>query len=134
LTSEGRRQADINIAEGKRSAAILNAEGEAKAIVAKSEATAEGVRIISQAINQSHGESAVKLRIAEQYVDAFKELGKKNNTMLLPADTSNVGSMVAQALGIYNMIGEKQAAQAAKAQTPQAPRVPNVLDSSEAEN
>jgi hypothetical protein len=55
------------------------------------------------------------LRIAEQYVDAFRELAKKNNTMLLPADTQNVGSMVAQALGIYNMIGEKQVVDAAKA-------------------
>ena len=34
--------------------------------------------------------------IAEQYVDAFGKLAKTNNTMILPANSGDVGGMVAQ--------------------------------------
>lgn len=94
LTSEGRRQAEINIAEGHRSAAILSAEGEAKAIIAKADATAEGIKILAEAIETQGGESAVKLRVAEQYVGAFKEMARTNNTMIIPAEPNNIASIV----------------------------------------
>jgi hypothetical protein len=50
------------------------------------------------------GEKAVKLRIAEQYVKAFGEMAKTNNTMIVPTQPSNVAGMVATALGIYKNI------------------------------
>lgn len=101
LTSEGKKQADINIAEGQRTAAILKAEGEAKAIVTKATATAEGIKLLAESIEKKGGSSAVALRIAEEYVGAFSQLAKKGTTMIIPADTNNVGSMVAQSLGIF---------------------------------
>jgi regulator of protease activity HflC (stomatin/prohibitin superfamily) len=107
LTSEGKKQADINTAEGARQSAILKAEGEAKAIVAKANASAEGITILAKAIQQGGGTDAVKLRVAEQYVEAFSSLAKKGNTMIIPTEAGNVASMVTQALGIYDSISNK---------------------------
>mmetsp|Transcript_6936 Transcript_6936/g.12614 ORF Transcript_6936/g.12614 Transcript_6936/m.12614 type:complete len:317 (+) Transcript_6936:2190-3140(+) len=107
LTSEGKKQADINIAEGARQSAILKAEGEAKAIVAKANASAEGITILAKAIQQGGGNDAVRLRVAEQYVDAFANLAQKGNTMIIPTEAGNVASMVTQALGIYDSISSK---------------------------
>ncbi len=47
------------------------------------------------------GSEAASLRIAEQYLEAFRGVAKQSTTLLLPADTSNPASMVAQAMGIF---------------------------------
>lgn len=41
------------------------------------------------------------LRLAEQYIQAFSQIAKTGNTMLLPSNTGDVGSMVAQAMAIF---------------------------------
>ena len=43
-----------------------------------------------------HGSKAASLAVAEQYVQAFSNLAKTNNTLLLPEKTGDIGSMVAQ--------------------------------------
>jgi regulator of protease activity HflC (stomatin/prohibitin superfamily) len=109
LTSEGTRDAAINTAEGakqeviKQSEArkqqqINEAEGQAAAILAVASATAEGIRRVAEAIKLPGGFEAVQLRVAEQYVSQFGELAKKSNTLVLPADVADVGSMIALAM------------------------------------
>jgi hypothetical protein len=44
---------------------------------------------------------AASLRLAEQYIGAFGNIAQKTNTMLLPAASSDVSGMVAQAVGIF---------------------------------
>jgi hypothetical protein len=50
------------------------------------------------------GSDAVALQIAQQYVGEFGKLAKAGNAMLIPANTNDVGGMVAQALGVFNML------------------------------
>ena len=50
------------------------------------------------------GYEAVQLRVAEQYIGKFGELAKATNTLVLPANLSDIGSMLALAL---NVIGKK---------------------------
>ena len=83
---------------------INRAKGEAEAIRAVSEATADGIKTVASAIQIEGGNHAVALRVAEQYVDAFSKLAKTNNTILLPADVGNMGGMVAQALGVFDIV------------------------------
>lgn len=104
LDSEGFREAQINKAEGEKRAAVLKAEGLAVSILKQSEATARGIEELAKAIGASGGKDAVGLRIAEQYVQAFKELAQKNNTMLLPTNAGDPAGMVAQAMSIYKKI------------------------------
>jgi regulator of protease activity HflC (stomatin/prohibitin superfamily) len=111
LTSEGERDAAINSAEGKkqqvikeseaaRQRQINEAEGEAQAILAVAHATAEGLKQVAGAISSPGGPEAVQLRVAEQYVTEFGKLAKTNNTVILPANLSDVGSMIALATSV----------------------------------
>jgi len=115
LDSEGKRQSQINIAEGIKQEVVLKSEaamtdqinrakGEAEAILQVAKATAEGIEMVAVSIDKSGGEKAVALRLAEQYIEAFSNLAKENNTLILPATTGDAGSMVAQALSIFNSI------------------------------
>jgi regulator of protease activity HflC (stomatin/prohibitin superfamily) len=109
LTSEGARDAAINSAEGakqeviKQSEArkqqqINEAEGQAEAILAVATATAEGIRKVAEAITLQGGYEAVQLRVAEQYIGQFGEIAKTSNTLVLPANLADVGSMIALAM------------------------------------
>jgi regulator of protease activity HflC (stomatin/prohibitin superfamily) len=108
LTSEGTRDAAINTAEGakqevikaseaRKQQQINEAEGQAAAIMAVATATAEGLRRVAEAITVNGGHEAMQLRVAEQYVAQFGELAKKTTTLVLPANTADVGSMIALA-------------------------------------
>jgi len=122
LESEGQRQSQINVAEGDKREIVLRSEGalvdqvnrakgEAEAILAVAGATAEGIEKVAVAIQKSGGEKAVALRVAEQYVSAFANLAQESTTLLLPANANDAGSMVAQALTVFESIkGDKKPA------------------------
>lgn len=106
LQSEGDRQSEVNIAEGQRQAEILRAQGEAQAIMERAKATAEGIRVLSHAISGSPGgEKAASLRVAEQWVAAWKEMARSSNTIVVPANPADASSMIATAMGIYRQVG-----------------------------
>ena len=109
--SEGRKQEQINIATGEREAAIAKSEGEkqasinraegqAAAIVALAEASAEALRKTAEAIRAPGGEDAVNLKVAEQYVNAFAQLAKTNNSIIVPANLSDMGGLIASAMQV----------------------------------
>jgi len=115
LTSEGERDAAINQAEGekqqvikaseaKKQQQINEAEGAAAAIMAIAGATAEGLRKVAESTQIPGGYEAVQLRVAEQYITKFGELAKASNTLVLPANVSDVGSMLTLAM---NMITKR---------------------------
>ena len=93
--SEGMKQETINLSEADKMRQINEAEGKAREISLIAEATAEGLRRVAEAINTEGGKDAVALRVAEQYVHEFGKLAKANNTMILPAELSNIGAAVA---------------------------------------
>ena len=44
------------------------------------------------------GEQAVQLKVAEQAVEAFAQLAQKNNTMIVPANMSEVSALIGTAM------------------------------------
>ncbi|QYF92912.1 paraslipin [Massilia sp. PAMC28688] len=109
--SEGRKQEQINIATGEREAAIARSEGEkqasinraqgqAAAIIALAEANANALRQIAAAIDEPGGHDAVNLKVAEQYVNAFGNLAKTNNAIIVPANLSDISGLIASAMTI----------------------------------
>lgn len=108
LNSEGEREAEVNRAEGIRRSIVLQAQGEAEATLAKAKASAAAVQMLAQASRRVGGRDAIAMRVAEQYVSAFGKIAKKSTTMLLPADAGNVGSMVAQALAVFDNISSNR--------------------------
>jgi regulator of protease activity HflC (stomatin/prohibitin superfamily) len=112
--SEGRKQEQINIATGEREAAIARSEGEkqasinraegqAAAIIALAEANANALRQIAGAIAEPGGHDAVNLKVAEQYVHAFGELAKTNNSIIVPANLSDMSGLIASAMQIVKV-------------------------------
>jgi regulator of protease activity HflC (stomatin/prohibitin superfamily) len=109
--SEGRKQEQINIAtgereafiqrsEGEKQAAINTAQGQAEAIKAVASATAQAIQQVAQAIQSPGGMDAVNLKVAEKYVEAFGNVAKEGNTLILPGNLADMGAMVATAMSI----------------------------------
>jgi regulator of protease activity HflC (stomatin/prohibitin superfamily) len=110
-TSEGKQQEQINLAngarqaaiaksEGEKQAAINKAQGEAEAIKAVAAATSQAIGQIAQAIQAPGGMEAVNLKVAEKYVEAFGEVAKEGNTLILPGNLADMGALVAAAMRI----------------------------------
>jgi regulator of protease activity HflC (stomatin/prohibitin superfamily) len=117
--SEGTKQAKINVAEGDKQELIKKSEGEmqkrineaagrASEIEQIAIATATGLRAIATAISEENGLNAVNLRIAEQYLIGFGNLAKQNNTIILPANLTDVAGIVATATSMFNELKDKQ--------------------------
>jgi len=113
LTSEGERDAKINQAEGEKQRVIKESEavfqkqvneakGQAEAILSVAQATAEGLKVVASTIADAGGQEAVQLRIAEQYIHEFGKIAQKGNTIVLPANLTDLGSMIALAKGLTN--------------------------------
>ncbi len=116
LASEGDRDAKINESQGNRDAKINEAEGEKQSVIKESEAvrmqqineaqgqaeailtvataTADGLGRVAQAVSVTGGMDAMRLRIAEQYVAQFGQLAKESNTLVVPANLSDLASML----------------------------------------
>jgi len=120
-TSEGKRQQEINVADGARQAAILesegqkqaqinNAAGEAGAIQLVADATANAVRVVANAISGPGGMEAANLKVAGQYIEAFANLAKASNTMIIPSNVSDVAGVVASAMTVLDRTKAGQAA------------------------
>ncbi|CAM2192871.1 paraslipin [Paraburkholderia sp. A1RI_3L] len=116
--SEGRKQEQINLAagareaaiqksEGERQAAINQAQGQAAAILAVAEANAQAIQKIAASIQSEGGMEAVNLKVAEQYVNAFGNLAKQGNTLIVPGNLADMGSMIASALTIVKGKGSE---------------------------
>jgi regulator of protease activity HflC (stomatin/prohibitin superfamily) len=111
LTSEGERDAKINEAEGEKQRVIKEseaakqqqineAEGKAAAILAVATATASGLRQVGTALVGEGGAEAMQLRVAQQYIDEFGNLAKFGNTLVIPANLADLGSMIALATNV----------------------------------
>lgn len=111
LQSEGGKQSAINVAEGQKQKVVLESEGvrqrqineaagQAEAIRAVASATADGIRLVAEAISVKSGMDAVQLRVAERLVEQFGNLAKSTNTLILPANFSDLSSMIATALSV----------------------------------
>ena len=120
-TSEGKRQQEINIADGQRQAAILESEGqkqaqinkatgEAGAIELVANANANAVRVVAAAMEMPGGMSAANLKVAAQYIEAFANLAKTGNTLIIPSDLSNVASVVSSAMTVLDRTRAGEAA------------------------
>ena len=116
LQSEGERDAQINEAEGEKQRVIKQSEaaqqqqinearGEAAAILAVAEATAEGLKKVAEALNSDGGDKAMQLRVAENYLERFGNLAKEGNTLIVPANLSDMSAMIGAATRVLSSTG-----------------------------
>lgn len=108
LESEGMRQSQINESEAARVDRINRSQGEAEAISLIAEATSLGIERIAKALGSEGGEKAASLQIAEKYIEAFRQIAKESNTLVLPANMQHPGSMISEAMTIYDHLKGKK--------------------------
>jgi len=119
--SEGQRQQEINLADGEKQAKVLRSEGDKQAAINKAqgeatairviaEANAAGVRAVAEAIGDKGGMEAANLKVATQYVEAFGNLAKASNTLIVPASASDVAGFIATAMTVLDKTRQAQAA------------------------
>ena len=53
---------------------------------------------------QKSAQGSVSLRVAEKYVEAFSQLAKESNTVVIPAQLGDLGGMIEAAMGIYGVM------------------------------
>ncbi|GGY23088.1 SPFH domain-containing protein [Paludibacterium paludis] len=106
--SEGQMQATINQSEGERQASVNRAQGQAEAMKLMAAATSSAIATVAEALRREGGMEAAGLKVAEQYVTAFGQLAKENNTLILPANVSDIGSLVASAMSVVKNTGPRQ--------------------------
>src|SRR3989475_7494207 len=104
-TAEGQKQQVIKASEAKKQQQINEAEGQASAILSVAKATAEGIRSVAAAIQAEGGFEAVQLRVAEQYITQFGQLARTGNSLVIPSNLSDVGSMLALAMNVIQSKG-----------------------------
>ena len=97
MRAEREKRAVILTSEGERDAKINEAEGEAAAILAVANATAEGLERVGAALTLEGGDAAMKLRVAESYIEQFGQIAKEGNTLVVPANLTDLSSMIALA-------------------------------------
>lgn len=119
LQSDGEKQAAINVAEGQKQKVVLESEGirerqineaqgEAAAILSVAGATAESISLVAEAIQKQGGMEAVQLRVADNLVEQFGKLAKTNNTLILPANFADMGSLIATAMTVIKSDAPKK--------------------------
>ena len=100
--SEGEAQAAVNASNAEKIARINRAKGEAESLRLVAEANAEAIRQIAAALQTQGGADAVNLKIAEQYVAAFNNLAKESNTLIMPANVADIGSLISAGMKILD--------------------------------
>jgi len=100
--AEGHAVATMRASEADKQRQINEAEGQSAAIVAVALATARGIKEVATALAAAGGADAARLKIAEQYVDAFARLAKNTNSMIVPSTVSDVSAMLASAFSVLD--------------------------------
>ncbi len=91
---EGMKAEMINISEAEMQRRINEAEGVAKEIESIAEATAISIEKIAEALSSPMGTEAMKLRLAEKYLDTLSGLGQDKNEIILPKDISSYDAVM----------------------------------------
>lgn len=92
--SKGERQESINYSLGEKQSKMNKAEGKARSIEIIAEARAEGLKMVGGAIKETHGDSAVKMRIIQQYMVELDGILSSSDTTVLPLPEAEMSSIL----------------------------------------
>ncbi|MES1903101.1 MAG: Stomatin-like protein 2, mitochondrial, partial [Paramarteilia canceri] len=116
LLSEAQKQSDINIAEGKRQSKILESEasrmekiniaqGEAEAQTINATAQAEALSKVGHELGQSESnKQAAAFNLGLKYMEAFSNIAKETNSVIIPSDINDGSKMLAQGMTLYKSL------------------------------
>jgi regulator of protease activity HflC (stomatin/prohibitin superfamily) len=104
--ADGQKQETIKYSEAQKQRQINEAEGQAAAILSIAKATAEGIERIAKSLTLPGGETAARLKVAEEYLKQFGLLAQETNSMIVPSSASDMASMIATAWSVFTQSKE----------------------------
>jgi regulator of protease activity HflC (stomatin/prohibitin superfamily) len=72
------------------------------AIRVVAEANAAAIRAVAESLAAAGGMDAANLKVAEEYITAFANLAKTNNTLILPSNLSDVAGLIGTAMTVLD--------------------------------
>lgn len=104
LVSEGERQSAINVSEGERQAAINQSEGKkieeinygkarSEEIKLISNAIAQGIEKVSESVQESGGDKALRYHLVDGYIKELGKVLKETQLTIIPADLGKLGGL-----------------------------------------
>lgn len=97
--SSGLKTEKINISEGERQKQINESEGKALEIALIADATAYSIREVSKALSQKGGDDALKMKLAEQYIEEVGKIYETSKITIVPKELANIK-------GVFEGIGK----------------------------
>ncbi len=88
--SQGIMTEAVNRSQGEKEKWVNEAQGRAAEIRAIARATATSIKTLADAMSVPGGQDAVNLQLTEQYIGTLASLGRKETTVVLPMDLSNM--------------------------------------------
>ena len=105
LDAEGAKAEQVLAAEALKESQILEATGKAEAIRLIAEAEAAALTKIGMASNTDEGRSAVLLKLAEQGIEAHRQIAADSTVVLTDGKTNdNIANTVAQAIAVSSSL------------------------------
>ena len=94
--------------EADKEAKINMAKGDSEGITLRAEATASALKQVSEALQAKGAQDAIQLRVAEQYIDAFSQLAKETNTVIVPQNVGDAAGMVTQLMSVFKGVQQNK--------------------------
>jgi len=112
LNSEASARAVVNIAEGNKRSRVLRSEaqkqetindagGVAQSILLEANARRDALIQVGTSLKKSGGMEAASLVMTEKYVETLSRLNLKSKTLVVPTESADTSSMLAQAMTVY---------------------------------
>ena len=92
-------------ANSTREKRINEAKGKAREIALLAHATAEGIKVVSKAISNEGGRSAVKLNLVEQFIEEVGLITSSAEVTVVPKELANIKGMFE---GFKNIAASKE--------------------------
>jgi len=94
--SEGVKMEMINQSDGDRQQVVNEAEGKAAGILQVAKATAASIEKIGLSLSAANGADALHLQLSQKYLSQFANVAKPNNRVVIPADITDMATMLSQ--------------------------------------
>ena len=109
------RREQILGAEGNKKKSVLEAEGNAEALRIKAESEADAIRIkyhgfttamefLAKILNNKCSQDAVKVKLVEDYIKMYGDIGQKSNTIFFGDKGPDVNKLIAEASAVFRNI------------------------------
>ncbi len=77
-------------------------------MIIQAEAASTSIHMIDQSLKSEGGLEAAQFLLGQRYINAYQQVGKKDNTIIIPSEPVNIGDQVRDSLSFFKQIKNTQ--------------------------